>query len=105
MKNKINENFISAVKNSDFNKIKYFLTSPELEDHANINYKTDNGWNALNWAILNSNLEIVKYLLSSKELKERINIDNPGNPPIVLTSLYGENGENLISSTEQVKQA
>jgi ankyrin repeat protein len=65
-----NNAFLKACKDGDFEKIKYLLTSPELEDHANIDvYESESDFNGYLYACKNGRLDIVRYLLTSPELK------------------------------------
>lgn len=78
-----------------FEILKLLLTSPELTEHADINYKRHNGENTLLIACKWGYLEIVKYLLTSPELKNHSSIngkDNKGNN-ILISACESENLE------------
>ena len=70
-KEELNGKFIQACQNGHLELVKYLLTSPDLKEHANINYKDDNGFK---WACRNEHFDIVKYLTSSPDLKDKIDI-------------------------------
>jgi len=66
-----NREFLEATRIGDFEQVKYYLTSPLLKFHANINVNN-------NGALINScglgHLDIIRYLLTSPELKEHADI-------------------------------
>lgn len=65
-----NNAFLIACINGEFEKIKYLLTSPELEDHANLDvYESETDYNGYLYACKFGWLDIVKYLLASPDLK------------------------------------
>jgi hypothetical protein len=68
---KLDQYLIEACLASDLNSVKYLLTSPELNHHANIK-----GWDeeAFICACRTSNIELINYMLRSPELKEHSNI-------------------------------
>lgn len=67
----LNDEFINQCRDGDIETIKYLLTSPDLEKHAEIHSKNDFG--IMN-ACVHQKLKIVDYLLKSSELKEHANI-------------------------------
>ena len=90
--------------------IKYILTSPDLKEHADINYKNIYGYNALMYACNNGNLEVVKYLLSSSDLKEHADIhdkDNNGTNSLMYACYHGnlELVKYLLNSSELKEHA
>lgn len=66
----IQEQFIQACRNADIKKMRYFLTSESLLNHADINEKGD----ALFAACAYRRLEVAEYLLSSEDLKVHADI-------------------------------
>src|SRR5579875_1095764 len=67
----INEAFVSACANSDFDKVKYLLKTNELPYKASINYD-DSACGKLTF--FNSHVDIVKYLSLSPNLKEHLDV-------------------------------
>lgn len=67
-------------------EVKYVLTSPELKEHADINYLDDA---PLKWACYKNRLEVVKYLLTSNELKKHANISAENDEPFSLALQRG----------------
>lgn len=59
----------SACRTGDLELAKYILTSPELDNHADIHAIEDVGFD---WACFNGHLNLVKYLVGSSDLKENI---------------------------------
>ena len=70
--NDINNELKVACKKGYLTQVRYFLTSPQLKTHANIN--DDEIEPALTLACSAGHLEIVKYLLTSSDLKEHAKI-------------------------------
>lgn len=62
----LNNEFLVACSKGDLKLIKYLLTSPELEQHAEI--RCDNS-DCIQLATKYGHLEVLKYLLTSSELK------------------------------------
>ena len=89
----LNEELLQVCEKGNLNIVKYLLTSPELTEHAYINYKNNNdGWNALTLTCEYGYLDIVKYLLTSSELKEHIDIHSKnsyGSNALILACSYG----------------
>lgn len=71
----INQHFIAMCEQGDLEQVKFWLTSPTLTYHADIN--ADNGGPIIN-ACLKGHLSIIKYLLTSPDLEEHadIHLDN-----------------------------
>lgn len=69
--------------------VKYLLTSPELTEHADINHKDSDDWNALSLAIFYGHLEIANYLLQNPKIKIYINNKNKIDP-IILACQEGQ---------------
>lgn len=67
----LNAAFLKACEHGELNKVKYLLTSPELELHADIH--CDNNW-GLATACDSGHMNIVQYLLTSPDLKEHADI-------------------------------
>lgn len=67
----INFEFRWACQNGDLDKVKYLLTSTDINVHADIHAQDDYGFRL---ACANGHLEVVKYLLTSPELKEYADI-------------------------------
>ena len=63
----INDEFVEACRNDELEKVKYLLTSPDLNIHA----YDDKGFRL---ACRNGHLDVVKYLLTSPDLKEHADI-------------------------------
>jgi ankyrin repeat protein len=61
----------SACRAGDLELAKYVLTSPELDNHADIHSIEDVGFD---WACFNGHLDLVKYLVASPDLKENISV-------------------------------
>lgn len=104
-KSKLGEKLIHAVLIADLQGIRYLLTSPELKEHADINYKNFIGNTPLIIACAYSNLEIVKYLLTSPELKEhaQINQKNDDDSTALISACINNNLEivkYLLTSSE-----
>ena len=75
----LTEQLIEACRVGSLEKVKYLLTSPDLDIHADINGFM---YSALNCAAEYGHLDIVKYMLTSPELKEHAKINNDYNPLI-----------------------
>lgn len=71
----INKHFIKMCEAGDLEQVRYWLLSPELDIHAQIN--AENG-GALIGACAINQTHIVKYLLTSEELTEHadVHLDN-----------------------------
>jgi hypothetical protein len=82
---RLNESLLDACTHGDLDKIKYILTSPELEYHGDIHYKKDS---PLSLAVFSRKLEIVKYLLSSPDLKEHANLHADGDNAFLCAAYY-----------------
>jgi hypothetical protein len=67
----LNKEFVLACGNGDLKSVKYLLTSPQLQSHADLHYDFEAG---LKIAGKNGHLAIVKYLLLSPELPEHSDI-------------------------------
>lgn len=67
----LNTYLILACGNGYLDKVKYLLTSPKLQIHADIHAEDDS---PIVCASYHGYINIVKYLLSSSELKEHSNI-------------------------------
>jgi hypothetical protein len=67
----VDAHFVTMCEKGDFEQVKYWLTSPDVEVHANIHADFEGG---LISACVMGNLEIVKYLLTSPDLKDHANI-------------------------------
>jgi ankyrin repeat protein len=80
----LNELFVNACITGELDVVKYLLTSPELNIHAQINYNQNDG---LYFATVQNHVPIVEYLLTSPELTEKANIvdknSNGGNDPFI----------------------
>lgn len=70
-KEDINELYFKACTDSNFELIKFLLTSKDIPINADIHYS-----NAIVNVCMNNNLEIIKYLLTSDELTEKFNVHN-----------------------------
>lgn len=81
----INLCFESACVENNLDKIKYLLTSPELEFHADIHTNKEHG---LRTACMNGNLEIVKFLTSSSNLNEHADIGFSEGTPLTIAANY-----------------
>lgn len=81
MDEELNNNFIEATVAQDIEKIKYYLTSPKLSIHADIDAKDNLHWTPLMYACFNNNVELVDYFLTSKELQTH------ANPNLLATNL------------------
>jgi hypothetical protein len=68
--NDLNNLLVQAVFKNDLSTIKYLLSSPHLEKHAQINHNR----NILACICANGDLETLKYVLTSPDLKEHANI-------------------------------
>jgi hypothetical protein len=68
----LNELMCDYSEKGDLEKIKILLTSPFIDNHAEI---SDNEHMSFIMACRSGNLELVKYLLSSSELKEHSDIN------------------------------
>lgn len=76
----INTEFIIACKQGNLEKVRYCLTSPEIEIHADIHHTVANFSDyALKTACTHGFLDIVQYLLTSAELTEHANISSENN--------------------------
>ena len=75
----LNTSLYNACVSNDFEKVKYLLTSPDLDKHAFIHFEEDF---ALRQAVSNGNLEMVKFLLTSPELKEKADITAKDNSAV-----------------------
>ena len=84
----LDDAFIWACLQGEFEKVKYLLTSPDLKIHANIHTEGDNG---LMVAFKKSHLNIIKYLLTSPELKEHANIYVNQSAPFITSCIYSNN--------------
>lgn len=72
----LNTRLILACQGDDLSKMKYLLTSPKLERHADVHAENDM---VLRVACRNGALETVKYLLTSPEMEGQFaNKDFPG---------------------------
>jgi hypothetical protein len=71
----LDQHLIEACFISDFETVKYLLTSPELTTHASIK-----GWGeeAFIVACRKNNIELVDYMLRSPEINEHANIHKAG---------------------------
>lgn len=67
----INLKFLEACSDNNLSKVKYWLTSPSLKIHADLNF---NSSMSLSFALDNKNFELLEYLLSSTELKKHADI-------------------------------
>lgn len=67
----INLNFLEACINNNISEVKYWLTSPSLKTHADLNCYSS--W-SLSMVLDNKNFELLEYLLSSPDLKEHADI-------------------------------
>lgn len=68
---RLNDSLLNACKSGNFEKVKYFLTSDELSQHADIYSKSNH---PLLFACLNNHTDIIDYLLYSPELKHHADI-------------------------------
>lgn len=66
---------LRASFSGDLKLVRFLLTSPEIKNHADIEYQDREGNNALFHAAVQDHIEIIKYLLTSFELKIHSNID------------------------------
>jgi ankyrin repeat protein len=82
---KLNEGLLDACAHGNLDKVKYVLTSSELDYHADIHYKKDS---PLNLAVFSRQLEIVKYLLTSNDLKEHANIHADTDNAFMVAAYY-----------------
>lgn len=71
----LNYDLKRACSKGELDKVRYYLTSPELQLHANINIEEDETDPPLTKACANGHIEVVKYLLTSKELFEHADIN------------------------------
>lgn len=67
----IDTHFIAMCEQGNLEQVKYWLTSPNLESHANIN--ADNGGPIIS-ACLKGHLSIIQFLLTSPDLIEHADI-------------------------------
>lgn len=78
-KNDPKSNLFQACKDGDIEKVKYYLTSPLIENKPNINDSIEiykhNYYTPLMVAVSEKNMELTKYLLLSPDLKEHANIN------------------------------
>ena len=101
-----NNAFLEACNDGDFEKIKFLLTSPQLEDHANIDvYESESNFNGYLYACKNGRIDIVKYLLASPELRYHQSIhsvNSMGETGLQLACKYGHVDivDYLLSSPE-----
>jgi len=67
----LDQYLIDACSVNDFESVKYLLTSPELNNHANIK-----GWDeeAFVVACRQKNIELVDYMLRTPKIKEHANV-------------------------------
>lgn len=80
----LDEAFKKACKDNDLDKVKFLLTSPRLEKHANIHYRDYQGFI---FACICGHLEIVKYLMTSPDLTFH-------------ASVHSDSGQGLISASK-----
>lgn len=76
MNSMLTEGFQQLFYNGNLEVIKYFLTSKELAQHADIHYLNDVG---LAIASMYNHLDVVKYLLTDSELKEHAHLQADNN--------------------------
>jgi len=83
----LDEELIEACKVGDLEKIKYLLTSADIDDRANINPQT---WHTpLGEACWNGHLEIVKFLLTSPDLKVHADMFDSDSRSLVYAAYNG----------------
>lgn len=82
----LNSHLEYACYSGNLDHVRYLLTSPELTEHADINY--DNG-NPLSTACYCGKFEVVKYLLTSPDLKESCNIHAANDDAIAFAARGG----------------
>lgn len=70
----VNQKFLNACTTGNLNEVNFYLTSPAIKLHANINVKDNNGFTGLMKACANNHLDVVKFLLSSPQLKKHANV-------------------------------
>lgn len=75
----LNNAFLYACMNGNLSLVKFYLTSPELKMHANINAGAGPA-EPIRQACRKGQLEIIKYLLHSSDLKEHAYLDSKGFP-------------------------
>lgn len=75
-KNKLNEELLIASQSGNLELVKYLLTSPNLEQKANIYTLDYFNKSPLMLACQYGHLELVIYLLTSPDLKEKSNINS-----------------------------
>lgn len=68
----LDQHFVDACRENNLEVIRYLLTSPELNIHANISNNSDL---ALRLAAKEGHLDIIKYLLLSPELAIHANVE------------------------------
>lgn len=71
-KSALTQEFVIDCEYGNLDAVKYLLTSPELQTHANLKYNNDVGFR---FACYKGHLDIVKFLLTSSELLEKPNIN------------------------------
>lgn len=71
----LDNELLEACSVGNLNVVKYLLTSPELEQKANINSVDFFNKTSLMYACNRGHLDIIKYLLTSPEIKEHSDIN------------------------------
>lgn len=84
---RINLLFLDACRNGELDKVKYFLTSPEINRYADIHVDQDA---ALLFATREGHYEVIEYLLNSPDLKENISIHAQGDYALIGACISGD---------------
>lgn len=80
---------MKACKNGDLDQVKYLLTSPDLDEHASINYSNDTN-SPLTEACWYGHIDIVDFLLTSSELEHKADIHFRDDQPLRFACYQGK---------------